>query len=357
MCKGCCEKSAAVCFFKNHNGGQRPFSHSDDPAHIPRPLPATPLLLPNFLPIPTVDSAGTGTGPDRGENRGRISEDGLQGAAVFTPDEFSFRKPIPKALADNYKWRCAERDTRIELEASHSKNQRRINHTVILVVHLTDSDPLLLPLQDIKTWPTLRLSQISSLPDLLGLPDLSSLELFVSRLGFWTSNLDFAMAVKTDDRIYIRKKGLTTVGPSSVPLAALPVMDLGPLTPRKRKAHLFVTPSPASKVPRLDPECDSSVLSSPIPPSASCIIELDDAELDDRDDFWNHGFVLTPNDEHLKWPQGMYVCDMAKGFALLSNTLDSTLATQFPMIFRGRPWKPSMYHANRKFWLGLPTDV
>ena len=71
---------------------------------------------------------------------------------------------------------------------------------VIPVAHLTGSEPVLLPLQDIRTWPTLRFSQIPWLPEFLGLPNLSSLEFFISRRGFWTSNLDFATVVKTDDR-------------------------------------------------------------------------------------------------------------------------------------------------------------
>ena len=47
MCKTCCIRdSTSTCFYKGHNGGLCPISTSDDPFHLPGPIPSIPLLLP-----------------------------------------------------------------------------------------------------------------------------------------------------------------------------------------------------------------------------------------------------------------------------------------------------------------------
>lgn len=372
MCKACCLKTPAICFFKNHNGGQRPVSQSQNPGHLPRPLPSVPLLLPSqpafnasisSLGPPSIVLDPVLLRPASPINSQASMDHRTAGSASPTvvPNEFLFKKPVPRELAEDYQKRRVERDIRLALEASRAENQRSINHAVILVVYLMDDlEPLFLPLQDIKTWPTLNLSQIPTLADLLGLPNLASLELFASRLGFWVPSLNFAMAVKTDEKVYIRKKGLSS-GPSNFAVMTPRALDL-PSTPKKRKAGTPQLELASYKMPRLDLTLNSSPPSSPSPGHVQEVFQIaDETPMDPLDIVWDSGYVTTPPESYLKWPQGMYVRDMAKGFALLSNAVeggvDGTLEVRFPMVFPGKPWKHSTYHANRKFWFGLPADV
>ena len=105
---------------------------------------------------------------------------------------FSFRKPVPRALAGDQKLqRREERKIRQQAEASRKENERQMKHSVLLVEYLhNSSQPTMLPLQDIKTWPTLNLSQIPSLAEQLGLPDLSDFSLFDPQNTIWINTND-----------------------------------------------------------------------------------------------------------------------------------------------------------------------
>jgi len=73
------------------------------------------------------------------------------------------------------------------------------------------------------------------------------------------------------------------------------------------------------------------------------------------DELWALGSVLTPPQLGVKWPQKMYVCDMAQAFTFLEDLADTgELPDRFSKVFNGMPWKSSTYHLNRHFWDGLP---
>ncbi|KAF8160311.1 hypothetical protein BJ912DRAFT_1101217 [Pholiota molesta] len=350
-CKPCCERSVAICMFKGHNAGQRPVSTSDNPSHLARPLPGFPFQVPASesqtplvsYPVPSFLSES-------------VTPSGLENPSplMFVPDGFTFKKPVPKALADDYLRRCKEHEIRQKLEFSRAENQRCINHSVVLVAFLDDDTlPHVIPLQDIPTWPTLNLVQVPDLLDLLGISDLLGLELFTPKNGFWTSNLNFAMAVKTDEKIYVRKQGLLA-GPQE-DLSHTLIPDITPRTSRKHASELSAFSSLLAffnTFPTLIPlQADAASLEEApsVDNSTAC---------DDFDRNWDLGFVLTPTEPHVIWPNGMYVRDMAKAFELLaSGGSKVVLQDRFVHIFQGKPWKESTYHKNRAFWTKLPLHV
>lgn len=166
--------------FKGHNTGQRPVSVSDNPGHLARPVPPLPLQFPVSqggplvsqlaVSVPTVNVTGAGNTT----------------VPAFIPDGFTFRKPVPKALADDYLRQCKECENRQKLEHSRAENQGCISHLVVLIAYLDKNftTPLRIPLQDIPMWPTLNLVQVPDLLDMLGVSDLAGLELFARKNGF-----------------------------------------------------------------------------------------------------------------------------------------------------------------------------
>lgn len=175
------------------------------------------------------------------------------------------------------------------------------------------------------------------------------------------------MAVKTDEKIYVHKRGLLAGPEDDVSHTLIP-----DITPHASCKHLPESPifSSASKMPRLlfDDTDLSSRSSSPFPlssPQQSDAASLDPptvnnstAASDDFDHNWDLGFVLTPLEPHIIWPNGMYVCDMAKAFELLApNGGKTALQARFTDVFQGKPWKESTYHKNHAFWTKLPLHV
>lgn len=371
-CKPCCERSPTICQFKGHNpGGQRPVSVSDNPAHLARPIPSAPLHLLSTYSAGFSTSLNTLAGPS--------SENVTVSTGIMPPfvsDGFTFKKPVPKALSDDYLRRCKEREHRQQLELSRTENQRRINHSVILVAYLDDdTSPLMIPLQDISTWPTLNLVQVPDLSDILGVTDLLGLELYVPKNGFWTTNLDFAMTVKTDVKVYVRKRGIRA-GPDGNPPISLST-SITPRTSRKRRLDSppFTPFTPLSKLARIDSgvsDLDSeSRLSSPAlslvsSPAAfgseaftrvlSMVSSHGQATGDNMDQNWALGFVHTPLEAHIVWPNGIYVRDMAKAFEMLAPC-SQRLQERFLEVFQGKPWKESTYHKNQSFWMKLPVHI
>ena len=66
------------------------------------------------------------------------------------------------------------------------ENERWMKHSVLLVAYLQeDGQPTMFPLQDIKTWPTLNLSQLTSLSSQLGLSELANFSLFDPQNTIW----------------------------------------------------------------------------------------------------------------------------------------------------------------------------
>lgn len=271
-CKPCCMKAAGTCQFKGHNGGLRPMTMSSDPAHLPRPIPSVPLLF----PLTTT-----------------VLEPSPQPVPIMTAEQqqnsshFLFKKPVSSALLEDNVCRHAERNTRTVQELSRMENERRIKHSVVLVVYFEENKgPSLVPLQDIRTWPTLNLSQISTLSALLNVASLKELELFVEKFDCWTT-LGFAMSVKTDDRIILRKKGLNVLGPtcSSILVVSPP-------------SHC-TSPDPSSpKMPSLKRRASSPPLSPMASPSKPRWIHTEVIEInhdhDDHDNVWELGSVYTP---------------------------------------------------------------
>jgi hypothetical protein len=366
MCKSCCEKlETAVCFFKNHNRGRRPVSISDNPAHLARPLPQEPLRsISAAASVPLGSDASTFALGDT-----PLKE--LEGASFVNQDfsgAFSFRKPVPLALAEDYKRRREEREIRQQAELSRNENERRMKHSVLLVAYLQeDGQPTMFPLQDIKTWPTLNLSQLMSLPSQLGLSDLTNFCLFDPQNAIWIPTVDHAFPVTTNQKIYMRRRELVMCGPTSSSLNYSPTSFEPSRSSQKRRADgapdhssspahstisarrgyshdyagLSSAPSSPSRFSSPPTDCDDDIGASPNP----------DLE-------WEFGTVPTPKGVTTIWPQGMYVRDMAKGFDLLQlRESGQTVASWFSEVFLGMVWKESMYHKNRKFWLGLSVNT
>ncbi|KAF8967558.1 hypothetical protein BDZ97DRAFT_2073594 [Flammula alnicola] len=359
MCKTCCMKNSSVCMYKGHNKGRRPVSTSNDPFHMPRPLPALPLLS-----TMTIDPSSSLALP--------VSRASLR---------------VPPLLAADHNRRRQDRELRQESEASRVENERRIKHAVLLVAYLKDaSPPTFFPLQDIKTWPTLNLRRLPHLYGQLGLDSADVLELYVSSAygKFWIPTLDHSMTVKTEQQVFIRRQGVVTVQhPSTVmdpfmfsskePTGAL---DLGPQTPRKRARNSSPPLARPLKISCIDLTSDESPLSSPVavpsspcplsspshsPPSATasyaCSGSLNSME-SDSDQLWLSGSVLTPPQMGVIWPQKLYARDMAQAFAFLADvTATDDLPARFSRVFNGMRWKPSTYHSNRSFWFALPEHI
>jgi len=156
---------------------------------MPRPLPALPLLLPTSGPSSVLAIS------DNLRTSGNTPED----EGVYP---FYFSKPVPPALVMDYNRRRRERELRQESEASHVENERQIKHAILLVAYLSHgATPTFLPLQDIKTWPTLNLMRFPNLRSQLGLDSDDTLELYVSSANgkFWIPTLDHSITVKTDE--------------------------------------------------------------------------------------------------------------------------------------------------------------
>jgi hypothetical protein len=152
MCKKCCERAPGVCMYKGHNGGQRPYSSSSNPAHLRRPVPAIPLRFaePAFDPQLFASPSNTPT-PE----------------LPASTDGFTFRKAVLPDLLEDTQRRWAERDVQALETVSRAENERRIKHSVFLAVYLEENmPPDTIPLQGINTWPTLCLAQILSILNL-----------------------------------------------------------------------------------------------------------------------------------------------------------------------------------------------
>ncbi|KAF9044903.1 hypothetical protein BJ165DRAFT_1540592 [Panaeolus papilionaceus] len=414
MCKGCCEADPTTCAFKNHNGGKRPVTSSQNPAHLPRPLPAAPYLVsstPFRPPTGAPSTLASVSAVAQPNTEPRTSALNLSVITALTPttsmieaptsNTFSFKKPIPTDLKEDYVRQCRERDKRREVEALKARHQLRLKQSVTLIAYFDDDQmPIMRPLQGLLSWPSLNFSEI--LDDLALLFEVShstilELEAFISIQGIksWIPvKLDFSIPVHTDDVIYLRKRG-SHAGPTAVPhtlysgAATTPrkrkTMD-SPDTARPRKAHrldlgpssLPSSPSPLPTQPGSESDAftvfdtpptllleTASDLSDSLTPAVSTsttsalLASPTHVEDDPRDETWSLGYVTTPLETHLKWPQGMYVRDMAEGFDILTSGRKGggTLSDRFPVVFRGIPWVSATYQKNRKFWMELAPEV
>lgn len=90
-----------------------------------------------------------------------------------------------------------------------------MKHSVFLVAYLHDGQPTVLSFQDIKTWPTLKLSQIPTPAVQLGLPDLCDFTLFDPQNTIWIPTINHALLVGTNDNIYMRRRELVSCGLAS----------------------------------------------------------------------------------------------------------------------------------------------
>ncbi|PPR04240.1 hypothetical protein CVT24_013324 [Panaeolus cyanescens] len=433
MCKGCCEAEPTLCVFKNHNGGKRPVTASHNPAHLPRPLPSMPYLVasvlhdsqaqaPTTTPAPPLPGLTPTSEMDHSTENSTSPAIGLQlstGAVTTTtmplsqpsqlsaPSTFSFKKPVPADLKEDYIRQCRERDKRRKIESLKARHQVKIKQSVTLFAYLgNDELPIMRPLQGILSWPALNFSEIhSDLAVLFGLPLSTILELevliAVNGIKSWIPvTLDFSMSVSLNDSIYLRRVGCSA-GPGATPLALCAAT--GTTTPRKRKlldspttdrpnkslrmhslySSLPSSPSPTPLTPRASQLVDIFSESSPAealasgcqnptgggaetlmhstePDAPNWMPPQSPVEHNDRDDLWSQGYVTTPTGSHLKWPQGMYVRDMAEGFDILAAgraSGASTLLERFPAVFRGMPWVSATYQKNRKFWNELAPEV
>ena len=142
-------ESGQVCYFKGHNNSHCPVSALEDPFHMPRSIPVQPLLFPGAGNTLTADSLP--------ENLLSVQPEGSESAnGVSEIHPFCFAKKVPPALAADYTKRHWELQIPQELEASRAENKRCIKHAVLLIAYLLPDGgpPTLLPLQDIKMWPS-----------------------------------------------------------------------------------------------------------------------------------------------------------------------------------------------------------
>jgi hypothetical protein len=386
MCKTCCTRDvSAVCFNKAHNKGSRPVTTSADPFHLPRPIPSVPLRLPTSTSgFDASASALSFTEP--------VSVSGLSvasGSEYSEPRPFYFGKPVPPALAADYNQHRQERELREQSDASRTENERRIKHTILLVAYLQRTeDPIPLPLQDIKTWPTLNLTHLPHLVAQLGLENGDNLELYIrsDHGNFWIPTLDHSMTVKTDEKVYIRQKGVhTALQPStfSNPMAYSGSPSGSLKTPTRKRARELSPPSSRpSKIFHLDLTGDSdefdfdgaissppnleplSLSPAPVPSQAyglGLVTTASASESDDEiglDRIWLSGSVVTPRALGVVWPQQIYVRDMAQAFTFLASSVGhGDLPVRFSHVFNGMPFKQSTYHLNRNFWANLPLHL
>ncbi|KAF8816926.1 hypothetical protein BYT27DRAFT_7205317 [Phlegmacium glaucopus] len=395
MCKTCCIRDVvAICFNKAHNSGRRPVSTSDDPFHLVWPVPSIPLRLPTSTDTSGFDfSALSFVSPSLPSLPTLSIPPGAVDPPALTPSStgetetnpFYFGKPVPSALVADWNRRKQEREARQKSETSRMENERRIKHTVLLVAYLEDmAEPIPLPLQDINTWPTLNLAHLPHLVAQLGVQKLDELELYVrSNHGcFWIPNPDHSMSVKTDEKVFIRRKGVKTPSLPSTFVNAMAQYDSpsrsAPISSRKRTRESSASPPlmpRCLKFPRVDIDLtddsdtqQGSPLPVPLSPSPSPLpsrpqlpqptsCDLDQDLQVDR--IWLSGCVHTPTDiTGVVWPQRLYARDMVQGFALLQDaTGNADLSVRFSHVFNGMSFKSSTYQLNRKFWSKLPAHL
>ncbi|PPR07012.1 hypothetical protein CVT26_004381 [Gymnopilus dilepis] len=361
MCKGCCLlDSASICMYKGYNSGHYPFTTSDDPFHMPKPQPLFPLYLPTSTNAPGLgqssqssaldtlsghSSALSDWDPSLATSSGSPSLDlSLSTSAPTQPASqhpFYFSKPIPPAVAADYNERRLQREHRHKAETERVENERRIKHTVLLLAYLRDGvGPTPLPLQDINTWPTLNLAKLPHLKAQLGLQDDEEVEIYARTAhgSFWVPTLDYSMNVKTDDQIFICRKGVHTDAHPSMLVSQLDSTHPASFkTPsRKRACELTPPPSRLSKKVHIDLTLDdpASLLCSL---AHCCQIFL----------IWLSGCVITPGGQTAGSPTGIRIIKVT-----LTRASES-----FCRVFNGMVHKPSTYHLNRGFWERLSPSV
>ncbi|PPQ76917.1 hypothetical protein CVT24_008931 [Panaeolus cyanescens] len=178
MCKGCCEAEPALCMFKNHNGSKRPVTASQNLAHLPRPLPAMPYLVPSVLSDSQVQATPAplpGSTPASEMSTVAVTTTTVplvQPSQLSVPSTFLFKKPVPADLKEDYIRQCRERDKRREIESLKARHQVKIKQSVTLFAYLSNDElPIMRPLQGILSWPSLNFSEIHcDLAVLFGLP-------------------------------------------------------------------------------------------------------------------------------------------------------------------------------------------
>ncbi|PPR05026.1 hypothetical protein CVT24_010220 [Panaeolus cyanescens] len=349
MCRRCCMKFPGVCKYSNHNAdGAPPMTTSSNPAHRPRPIPVIPLRF------PTADTAaGSSLAANTYPQSSPLVED-----APNNP--FLFKKPVSAALLEDNRLRHAKRSAVSEQTASKLANQRRLTHAVSVKLFLNDEEePSIIPLQDIQTWPTLNLSEFPGIAYLFGVSNLDNLQVYSKKHKAWTPTLNFALGeLKTDQVIMVRLKGnrtseLSNDTPAPSPLPYYPSPLPSPSkTPSKRRAESPppLTP-PHAKISRLASVSESDVIVIP----DDCSDDL--LRAPDVD-------IISPVPKGLVWPRGLYVQDMARGFALIKllgrpdggRHSTERLEDRFRSVFPNAVWNSSTYHLNRKFWESLPLD-
>ncbi|KAH6876978.1 hypothetical protein BKA70DRAFT_1448321 [Coprinopsis sp. MPI-PUGE-AT-0042] len=183
MCAGCCKKDLNPCKCRSHKKSH-PFTTPSNPLTLSRPLPSIPYDAP------------------------ASADPGRDGATALVAP-FRFRKPISPDFLAEANARLKEGEIRRSAIEAKAVNQRRLKQSIWIVLYLAeDEDPGVFPLQDISTWPTLDLTQVPDLENLLGLEDLSGLQLLAAGLPTWVSTLKQALMVSTNQPIFLRRTGL-----------------------------------------------------------------------------------------------------------------------------------------------------
>lgn len=202
------------------------------------------------------------------------------------------------------------------------------------------------------TWPTLCLSQNEeALKSLLHIDSIAGFRLYGADLRAWYSNLDVPLRVTPGQNIIICAPGVSDYA------------DLQMLISKRKRRR---SPSPLScpsKAPRLTSP-SSSTSSSPVLPSTP-ILPLTLPAPSDSDEVMppshsDSNAVQVPHpDRSYRWPKGMYVCDMARGFRQmkLAGLAKETYSLAFPRIFGGLPFQSSTFHTHRSAWDKLSDDM
>ncbi|KAJ2913185.1 hypothetical protein MD484_g7228, partial [Candolleomyces efflorescens] len=270
--------------------------------------------------------------------------------------------------------------------AAHHLERRLTQHTIYVVFfdygwQASKAPTAVYPLQGVPTWPYIDLAE-TDLAYCLGpaIEDISEMELLEPCLGFWLTTLQYPLKVYPMQDIYIRRMGV------NVPPEALKAArdSFARLRKRVTDSMIFAEERPRQVQPRAPAVAPATVtftvvkreradpppnaqpqmqgaapasqatsgVGQPGPAGPSRTIVPGNAHAA------NHILPHDPEDAYLmRWPSDLFVCDIARGFELLSQRSSRSLEERFTQLFPGFDFKPSTFHDNRKFWRSLPADV
>ncbi|KAJ2924822.1 hypothetical protein H1R20_g12252, partial [Candolleomyces eurysporus] len=266
--------------------------------------------------------------------------------------------------------------------AAQNLEHRLMQHTIYIVFFdhgwtNSGSPTAVYPLQDAPTWPYIDLTQTNLAYNLGPVrEDIDEMELFEPYLGLWLSTLRYPLKVSPMQAVYIRRMGVSVTGATLTKAGDAFVefrkrLGGGGRTTAVERPREAQTHAPAAVVTAIVkregaiPPPSPQPQSQPAAPAPQAALQSVNTLAAGRNIVPPN--VLTVNYHYpppgtgaaplMRWPSGMFVCDVARGFELLSQGNSRSLEQRFNQVFPGYQYKASTYHDNRKFWRSLPVDV